>query len=801
MEDENRIAVELMFIISKYPYKCYFSYISLRDSVTEDSFALRAISCTHWIDCRSSYTTNNLRNSNFIFEVFGAFSGENTSAVRADIINHIKLEDKLYASVGQIILNMRSCDLPAWLEDMADLNQFPDELMIYALSRTYNRHTMIILKDQNWSTVSSDNPISDDKLWSICHVHLAYLGNGVFAEVKIKPFEGPHKDPITMEALARALNKIRGKGRPQSQPLNLVIKPSMVSCSASTSNYTDLVDSAQDQNNSTIDDTITPIPEDLENVTSTGTDGASTNQGENPTIKPATIAALSESGIKGNNIVSSDQGVNPSANTSDSTQNRPVVDNNSSSKGGNKTPGTGNVSTGHNDDTGTGRTTGENEVSTSPKASISSNNVDTEDNEDLINANSDVSTNVQQKIYALWENEAKKGNSCVPLVKMMESDIKQFQPKEPSIDPYSSLEDVGNTSADEEDVSGEAQPQPQAEKQYSDTDAVETTQYYVRERKTLRQRMSSKPLRENHTPVNYADMISSDQDSSSPKRPKKHPHVSSAPSSSRIAAQDEIRHRDLPKGKPSTPVVPAHRFTMKDPSRSTPVHRRKPKVEPPSNPDPDTFTLVPDEQDEHEANPQDSVTPKGSFAMENHGLKKYKPDRWFKCPVCGIHKGTMHRLNDHYKRRHKPLQCEKCEMVFNTPSGLSRHRYTHAEKGKRCTDCGKCFHFESELAQHRIMHRKVPGFKCNYGNCEWCFMNNPDLFKHIRTHKASLMHCEHCEYSTKDKCLLSNHLKMHSDDLPFKCDICGTRFRHRNQLRHHKNDPKKCNNRSKSPEF
>ena len=138
MEDKNRIAVELMSIISKYLYKRYVSYISSRDSVTEDSFTLRAISCTHWIDRQSSYTADNLRNSNFIFEVFGAFSGENASAVREDIIKCIKLESKLYTSVGQIILNMCGGNLPAWLEDMADPNQFPDELMIYALSRTYN---------------------------------------------------------------------------------------------------------------------------------------------------------------------------------------------------------------------------------------------------------------------------------------------------------------------------------------------------------------------------------------------------------------------------------------------------------------------------------------------------------------------------------------------------------------------------------------------------------------------------------------------------------------------------------------
>ena len=356
---------------------------------------------------------------------------------------------------------------------------------------------------------------------------------------------------------------------------------------------------------------------------------------------------------------------------------------------------------------------------------------------------------------------------------MSEKDIKQFQPKEPSIDPYSSLEDIGDTGDEEKE------PQPQSMENDTDTDAAPMAQYYMREWKLVQQRTSSKPLNENRTLVNYADMIGSDQESYSPKRPKKHPRVSTTPSSSRMAAQEEIRHRDLPTGKPSTLIIPARRFTTKDPSRSTPVHQRKPKVEPSS--DTETVTPVPDKQPDEE--PPGNVTPKGSFAIENHGLKKYKPERWFKCPVCGIHKGTTHRLNDHYKRRHKPLQCDDCEMVFNTPSGLSHQKYTHAEKGKRCMDCGKSFHFENELAQHHITHRKVHGFKCNYGNCECRFINNPDLLKHIRTHKASLMHCEHCKYSTKDKCLLSNHLKMHSDDLLFKCDVCGSKFRHQNQLR------------------
>ena len=416
-----------------------------------------------------------------------------------------------------------------------------------------------------------------------------------------------------------------------------MIRPTSGNDGVPDSASTDLEDPIQYQNQTGICNTITPVPDDWHNVTST----------ESNEKTPSTIAALSEPDIKGDNNTTSKQGVNTIATTlrsmSVSQSDSPVADSSISSKGGNVSPDTSKIITGQNDYTATdgGVTKGDNEISTFPKASSSSNDLDTGDTKDPLDVNSDISVDVQRKIYVLWENEVKKGNSCVPLVKIMESDIKQFQPREPSIDPYLSLEDIGDTSIDEEPVEGEPQP----EKQNSDIDIDQTTQYYMRECKTLRQRTSMKPLRENRTPVNYADIIGSDQDSSLPKRPKKHPRVSSAPSSSRIAAQDEIHRRDLPKGKPSTPVVPACKFTTKDPSRSIPVHWRNLKVKPPS--DLDTVMPIPDEHDEPE---EELVTPKGSFATENHGLKKYKPDRWFKCPVCGIHKGTTHRLNDHYKR-------------------------------------------------------------------------------------------------------------------------------------------------------
>ena len=146
--------------------------------------------------------------------------------------------------------------------------------------------------------------------------------------------------------------------------------------------------------------------------------------------------------------------------------------------------------------------------------------------------------------------------------------------------------------------------------------------------------------------MNYTDSI--DSESISHKQPK-HPRVSSAPSSGQIAAQEKIRKHDFPKGKRAAPIIPPWRFVTKDPSKSKPVHGRKPKVEPKTelvspnhnvdDNDTEPVTPVPDEV-------SDSV-PKGAFNTTNQ-LKKFKPERYFKCPKCGIHKGTTQWLNEDY---------------------------------------------------------------------------------------------------------------------------------------------------------
>ena len=92
--------------------------------------------------------------------------------------------------------------------------------------------------------------------------------------------------------------------------------------------------------------------------------------------------------------------------------------------------------------------------------------------------------------------------------------------------------------------------------------------------------------------------------------------------------------------------------------------------------------------------------PKGKLVTTDHTLQKFKKDRYFRCPVCFIHKTTTFKLNEHYKRRHPPLKCEHCPMTFVTPSGLNRHKYVHATPRYLCTDCNESFCFNSQLKHH-----------------------------------------------------------------------------------------------------
>ncbi|MCG8620578.1 MAG: hypothetical protein MJE68_01085, partial [Proteobacteria bacterium] len=377
------------------------------------------------------------------------------------------------------------------------------------------------------------------------------------------------------------------------------------------------------------------------------------------------------------------------------------------------------------------------------------------------------------KIYELLIISAKQHKCYIPLEKLKPDVIKEFCPRErsPSVDPYSSLEETADAS---DDVSA---PQKSWNKICEDRKVEEPenyppvthshTAYYMRERKQEK-KTSTRPQRK-CAAVDYASLLGHESGTDEPekKKPVRKPKVTKEPSKDRIAAQQMIETSEKPKHRPPKPdISKGRRFFRKDPSKTKPVHRRPvstvtEKDDPPKNPDvkPGTSNVT----------DLESSPPKGQFKTKEHGLKKHKEVRYFRCPKCGIHKTTVMKLNDHYKRRHPLLKCDKCTMSFCTPSGLSRHMYVHSTPRYPCLDCHKIFHFSSELKTHRVVHLKIKAHFCNRGNCGKSFMNNPDLLKHVREHDAKPVSCSECDYTTKNKRLLKSHALSHTDEKPYSC--------------------------------
>ena len=258
----------------------------------------------------------------------------------------------------------------------------------------------------------------------------------------------------------------------------------------------------------------------------------------------------------------------------------------------------------------------------------------------------------------------------------------------------------------------------------------------MRARIIKRERYSTKSLQKNHSDINYADWISAKDDSPTPKRKKSIIKVKKEPSSSRIAAQQEIIKKKAPKlpvnktvsNSDDAPKPKPKKFLRKNPHRMIPVHRRtystrskwikNELTEAEDDPVPDTTTTTPiDTTPKLSPATSPKPKPKGKLVTTDHTLQRFKKECYFRCPVCLIHKMMTFKLNEHYKRRHPPLKCEHCTMTFVTPSGLSRHKYVHTVPRYLCTDCTESFHFESQLKQHRVKHLKVQSHFCNFGSC------------------------------------------------------------------------------------
>ena len=111
----------------------------------------------------------------------------------------------------------------------------------------------------------------------------------------------------------------------------------------------------------------------------------------------------------------------------------------------------------------------------------------------------------------------------------------------------------------------------------------------------------------------------------------------------------------------------------------------------------------------------DNGNKKGKLVTETFILcKRGKPKRKFYCVVRRCKKicDSIRELNNHHLTVHPKMLCDICNKIFDMPSSMNRHRYSHKIPKHFYADCGKGFFFESELTPHRCCHLKIPGYLC-----------------------------------------------------------------------------------------
>ncbi|MCG8625011.1 MAG: hypothetical protein MJE68_23800, partial [Proteobacteria bacterium] len=192
---ENKIANEILSLFSQYNYKEYVQCLNDRDAVSIQYFERTVLGKSFWIDRRNCLKNNRL-NENHILEIFGRYSGKDPDQLRAEVMTIIDEDVKLWQHTGTVYLHMNFLLFEEWRKMMALPTQPCDELMIFILSRIHCRHTVVYTRNRSWSTVSSPDPLDEQELHSICDLHLVYLGNNMFGELKRLPMQPAPKSKL-----------------------------------------------------------------------------------------------------------------------------------------------------------------------------------------------------------------------------------------------------------------------------------------------------------------------------------------------------------------------------------------------------------------------------------------------------------------------------------------------------------------------------------------------------------------------------------------------------------------------------
>lgn len=181
--------------------------------------------------------------------------------------------------------------------------------------------------------------------------------------------------------------------------------------------------------------------------------------------------------------------------------------------------------------------------------------------------------------------------------------------------------------------------------------------------------------------------------------------------------------------------------------------------------------------------------------------KNSSGDKQSICDECGSKFKNNSHLKRHIQRKHRKdaykLECDVCGTKFLLKYDLKRHMIKHSSRREHsCDQCQQQFKTEMSLKNHiKVLHNQnhlklERNFSCQF--CERSYFHQRHLQYHLRKHTGDQRYkCELCKpekffyYSDAVKW---HKIRQHEQPAPYNCSICNKKFIHERSWQTHEKE-------------